>query len=80
LIFEQYQKRTVRQPYDVWMSTDRPNSTLSADVELALAMPDKRAAAGFLTGRGAGFALICRVLGDAGQRRAGTLDLPPSPG
>ncbi|MFC5548210.1 hypothetical protein [Massilia aerilata] len=54
------------------MTTDRPNSRLSADVELALTLAKKtgvRAAARFLEKRGAGFALICRVLANPERRR-----------
>lgn len=60
------------------MPTDRPNTDLSAAVDQALAMADKRAAADFLTKHGASFALTCRVLGEPNRRRAAPLDLPPS--
>lgn len=55
------------------MPTDRPNCRLAADVELALVLAKQagvRAAARFLAERGAGFALICRVLAEPAQRRA----------
>lgn len=55
------------------MTTDRPNRTLSADVELALLLVDLvgvRLAARFLARRGADFALTCRVLAEPARRRA----------
>jgi hypothetical protein len=61
------------------MPTDRPNRTLSTDVELALFLVDRvglRAAAQFLEARGAGFALICRVLAEPARRRAAELPAP----
>jgi hypothetical protein len=54
------------------MNADRPNRTLSSDVELALILAERvgvQVAARFLTKRGAGFALTCRVLGDPDRRR-----------
>lgn len=56
------------------MPTDRQNSRLSADVELALVLAETvgvHAAARFLTKRGANFALTCRVLGEPARRRSG---------
>lgn len=53
--------------------TDRPNSSLAAAVDQALAVADEhgaQAAARFLTDRGAGFALTCRVLAEPMRRRA----------
>jgi hypothetical protein len=55
------------------MPADRQNSRLSADIELALALAETagvHAAAKFLTKRGAGFALICRVLAEPTRRRS----------
>ena len=51
---------------------DRPNAELAAAVEAALnmiKMHGMRAAATYLAEHGAGFALICRVLAEPGQRR-----------
>jgi hypothetical protein len=82
LIFEQYQKRTVRQPYDAWMSTDRSNTDLSEAVEVALAMVDQhgvRAAAAYLADHGAGFSLTCRVLAEPARRRVTTKPVPEAP-
>lgn len=62
--------------------TDRPNTQLAAAVDQALAMPDKQAAAHFLEEKGAGLALICRVLAGPEQRRAATTlapAIPPAP-
>lgn len=65
------------------MPTDRPNSRLSADVELALLMVDQvgvYVAARFLARRGAGFGLICRVLAEPARRRAVVASAPaPTP-
>lgn len=55
------------------MRSDRPNRRLSSDVELALALAERagvRIAARFLAKRGAGFAVICRVLADPARRRS----------
>jgi hypothetical protein len=49
--------------------TDRSNTDLAAAVDQALTMADKRAAAAFLTARGASFALTCRVLAERARRR-----------
>ena len=51
------------------MPTDRPNINLAAAVDEARALADVRAAAAFLADRGAGFALICRVLAEPARRR-----------
>jgi hypothetical protein len=54
---------------------DRPNTTLAATVDQALAVLEQRgarAAADFLQARGAGFALICRVVAEPARRRAGS--------
>lgn len=59
--------------------TGRLNTDLAAAVDLALAIAIEhgaRAAARFLEGQGAGFALTCRVLGEPARRRA--VDLPPA--
>lgn len=69
--------------YACRMNTDRPNATLAAAVDHALAVADEygaRAAARFLTEIGADFALTCRVLAEPERRRTCTLDLPPSAG
>jgi len=52
--------------------SDRPNTTRAADVDQALAMlPEHgvRAAAAYLAARGAGLALIGRVLLEPARRR-----------
>ncbi|WP_323141271.1 hypothetical protein [Massilia phyllosphaerae] len=49
--------------------TDRPNIDLAATVDQALAMADKQTAARFLEEKGAGLALICRVLAEPTRRR-----------
>lgn len=53
------------------MPTDRPNSRLCADVEIALVLAERAGAqaAWFLVERGADFALICRVLAGPELRR-----------
>jgi hypothetical protein len=54
------------------MISDRPNRTLSSDVELALLLAEQvgvHAAARFLMKRGAGFAVTCRVLAEPTRRR-----------
>lgn len=63
------------------MTADRPNRTLSADVELALLLVDlvgAHLAAKFLTRRGADFALTCRVLGEPAHRRVGARTSEPA--
>lgn len=58
-------------------STDRPNANLAQIVDQALAVcleHGRETAARFLMSRGAGFALICRVLAEPGRRRAFSLD------
>jgi hypothetical protein len=63
--------------------TGRPNTDLAAAVDQALALAIEqgaRAAARFLEGQGAGFALTCRVLTEPERRRTRTLDLPPASG
>lgn len=55
--------------------TDRPNSSLATAVDQALVVADEygaQAAARFLTDRGAGFALTCRVLAEPRRRRTRT--------
>jgi hypothetical protein len=55
------------------MSTDRKNTNLAAAVNQALILADQlgvQSAARFLAAHGAGFALICRVLGEPTRRRA----------
>lgn len=50
----------------------RPNTGLAATVDQALDLAEEqgaRAAAAFLTARGAGFALTCRVLAEPARRR-----------
>lgn len=72
MTFDYHQQRTVRPKHNCVMDTDRPNRKLSADVELALLLVDvfgARIAADFLTKRGAGFALTCRVLAGSTRRR-----------
>jgi hypothetical protein len=60
------------------MPIDRPNIELSRAVDQALTMADVRAAAAFLANQGAGFALICRVLGEPARRReSSTCRIPP---
>jgi hypothetical protein len=54
------------------MTTDRPNTDLAAAVDQAVVIlieDGPREATNFLEARGAGFALICRVLADPGRRR-----------
>lgn len=54
------------------LGAGRPNTDLAAVVDQALALAEKqgaRAAAAFLTARGAGFALTCRVLTEPERRR-----------
>jgi hypothetical protein len=61
---------------------DRPNIDLAAAVDQALAMldqEDKQAAARFLEGRHATFALICRVLTEPGLRAHAPLTCSPPP-
>jgi hypothetical protein len=51
----------------------RPNTDLAVVVDQALAIAieqDARAAARFLEGYGASFAVTCRVLGEPARRRA----------
>ena len=63
------------------MPTDRPNTDLARAVEQALAMADMRTAAAFLASRGAGFALICRVLAEPARRRpVATTEVPATRG
>jgi hypothetical protein len=60
--------------------TGRPNTGLAAIVDQALAIAleqDARAAARFLTERGAGFALTCRVLAQPDRRRPQVDLVPP---
>lgn len=52
------------------MTTDRPDTQLAAAVDQALTMADRQAAARFLEEKGAGLALICRVLAEPAHRRA----------
>lgn len=66
-MFDQPHGHTVRQRHDG--SMDRPNTELAHAVEHALTMDDVRAAAAFLAGHGAGFALTCRVLAEPTKRR-----------
>jgi len=64
--------------------TGRPNTDLAAVVDQALVLAEKqgaRAAAAFLTERGAGFALTCRVLAEPERRRQrGRADYPVDAG
>lgn len=76
LTFDQYQRRTVRQWQARHMTADRPNCVLSADVDLALILVEQigmHAAAAFLSTRGAGFALTCRVLQEPARRRTAAM-------
>jgi len=55
------------------MTSDRKNSDLAIAVDLALLLVETKGierAAAFLTARGAGFALTCRVLAEPARRRA----------
>ena len=61
------------------MPTDRPNTILATAVDQALNMADVHAAAAFLASHGAGFALICRVLGKSARYRAATTEAPAAP-
>lgn len=61
------------------MTTSRHNTELSAAVDQALIIAQQQGrdiAAAFLEARGAGFALICRVLAEPARRRA-SVDLAP---
>lgn len=60
-------------------TTDRPNHELAAAVDQALAMPDRQAAARYLEEKGAGLALICRVLAEPARRRAAMTPAPAIP-
>jgi hypothetical protein len=65
------------------MDTARSNTDLAITVDLALLLARTKGpqrAAAFLTARGAGFALTCRVLADPARRRGRALDLPPQDG
>jgi hypothetical protein len=58
-------------------STGRPNAELAEAVGLALVVLEEqgaRAAADYLTKRGAGFALTCRVLAEPARRRVPPVD------
>jgi hypothetical protein len=63
------------------MTADRPNTQLAAAVDKALFVRDQwgaPAAARYLEGHGAGFALTCRVLAEPSRRRAPAIDLTPT--
>ena len=60
------------------MPTDRPNTILATAVDQALNMADVHAAAAFLASRGAGFALICRVLAEPARRRTPAVPAAPA--
>lgn len=83
--FARRHRLAVPPRYRVGMETTstgagRPNTDLAAVVDQALALAEKqgaRAAAAFLTARGAGFALTCRVLAEPKRRRQrGRADYP----
>lgn len=61
------------------MNEGRPNVELAQIVDHALTMGDVRTAAAFLVEHGAGFALICRVLGKSARYRAATTEAPAAP-
>jgi hypothetical protein len=72
MTLDQLQDATGRCWQDNRMTSDRSNRALSSDVEVALVLAGRvgvRIAARFLANRGAGFALICRVLGEPERRR-----------
>ena len=60
------------------MPADRPNTDLARAIDEALTMDDVRAAAAFLADHGAGFALICRVLGKEARRRPAAMTAAPA--
>jgi hypothetical protein len=60
------------------MLPDRPNSDLAAAVNHALTLIDRIAAAHFLEARGAGLALICRVLMEPERRRPRPQEIEPT--
>lgn len=77
---EPHQAPAGRRRHHVGMLIDRPNTDLAAAVDVALLLAEQqgvRAAAAFLASRGAGIALICRVLQEPARRRsAATTPVP----